>query len=683
MAVLKKFADTVDYKVQLNPLKLGAKLENGSKDESGNWEWLPVAIVDNEDSKYAFTDHIYGKYSIENSLQDLYSDENGDILSQLDRLKLMSMKFEAKKEDEGCKMSQEELIHKKAILASFPLHDYSKLAALKSKWIKLVSWPGSQPVDDIRNYFGAKLALYFSWLGSYTCWLFYASFVGVFSWTLQTFDSRGLNSPITPVFAFFMSVWSTLFLESWKRQQARHSLEWGTYGFEKEEVDRQEFEGDMIISPVDGKKIKYFPSNKKRQKLIYSTLVIFLATCVVEAVIGACMFLKVYVLSDEGDSEAEISSLGNKTLILTLFGNSINYGTSFIQPLANAISIEVIGRAFAGVASHLTHNENHQTETAMEDAHICKSFIFQFFNSYSILLYTAFMAHETRYCGGDCMATLGHALMIIFGTKMVVGNVQEIAGLGYSNKKKRAAAAMLQTGEDEDGKAVMEASKETMSAIEEQYLLAEFDPSAFSDYLEMVLQYGYATLFSAVFTLAPLLSFVNNFIEIRVDAWKLTSLCRRPEPHAAEDIGTWQSVLEIMSIVAIITNMALVCFKQSVLPSSYSLGQKAGVFLILEHILILLKVLLMIAIDDLPEDVAIQVQRTEFIVERVLYNANDDEQEIEDYAKMAEKKKRPANSLDDLSSIDMKIYASDEDWIRFDKSEGKVTKYFNKKNVES
>jgi len=186
-----------------------------------------------------------------------------------------------------------------------------------------------------------------------------------------------------------------------------------------------------------------------------------------------------------------------------------------------------------------------------------------------------------------------------------------------------------------------------------------------------------------VFTLAPLLSFVNNFIEIRVDAWKLTSLCRRPEPHAAEDIGTWQSVLEIMSIVAIITNMALVCFKQSVLPSSYSLGQKAGVFLILEHILILLKVLLMMAIDDLPEDVAIQVQRTEFIVERVLYNANDDEQEIEDYTKMAEKKKRPANSLDDLSSIDMKIYASDEDWIRFDKSEGKVTKYFNKKNVES
>ena len=41
---------------------------------------------------------------------------------------------------------------------------------------------------------------------------------------------------------------------------------------------------------------------------------------------------------------------------------------------------------------------------------------------------------------------------------------------------------------------------------------------------------------------------VNNYLEIRVDAWKITSLCRRPFPKPAEDIGTWQTVSNKFSI---------------------------------------------------------------------------------------------------------------------------------------
>jgi hypothetical protein len=45
-----------------------------------------------------------------------------------------------------------------------------------------------------------------------------------------------------------------------------------------------------------------------------------------------------------------------------------------------------------------------------------------------------------------------------------------------------------------------------------------------------------------------------------VDAWKLCQLMRRAEPRSAEDIGTWQSILEITSIFAIFINSALVAF---------------------------------------------------------------------------------------------------------------------------
>ena len=41
----------------------------------------------------------------------------------------------------------------------------------------------------------------------------------------------------------------------------------------------------------------------------------------------------------------------------------------------------------------------------------------------------------------------------------------------------------------------------------------------FWEYLEIVLQYGFVTMFVAGFPLAPFFALINNIIEIRVDAY--------------------------------------------------------------------------------------------------------------------------------------------------------------------
>ena len=66
-------------------------------------------------------------------------------------------------------------------------------------------------------------------------------------------------------------------------------------------------------------------------------------------------------------------------------------------------------------------------------------------------------------------------------------------------------------------------------------MLEQYDVlmGTFGDYLEMVIQFGYATLFSAAFPLAPLLALANNYVEIRVDAWKISQQSRRVEPTGA------------------------------------------------------------------------------------------------------------------------------------------------------
>lgn len=61
-------------------------------------------------------------------------------------------------------------------------------------------------------------------------------------------------------------------------------------------------------------------------------------------------------------------------------------------------------------------------------------------------------------------------------------------------------------------------------------ILKEFkkeDYNLRSDYLELILQYGYVTMFAVVFPIAPALAYLNNLMEAKVDFLKLTN-CRRP-----------------------------------------------------------------------------------------------------------------------------------------------------------
>lgn len=71
-----------------------------------------------------------------------------------------------------------------------------------------------------------------------------------------------------------------------------------------------------------------------------------------------------------------------------------------------------------------------------------------------------------------------------------------------------------------------------------------------------VIQFGFVTLFVASFPLAPLLALVNNILEIRVDAWKMTTQYRRMVPEKAQDIGAWQPIMQGIAILAVVTNVS-------------------------------------------------------------------------------------------------------------------------------
>lgn len=58
----------------------------------------------------------------------------------------------------------------------------------------------------------------------------------------------------------------------------------------------------------------------------------------------------------------------------------------------------------------------------------------------------------------------------------------------------------------------------------------------------MVMQYGLMVFFAPAFPLAALFTLINNFVEIRSDAFKMCFLYQRPFGERVANIGRWQVI---------------------------------------------------------------------------------------------------------------------------------------------
>ncbi|GAB0087139.1 hypothetical protein DMENIID0001_014160 [Sergentomyia squamirostris] len=87
---------------------------------------------------------------------------------------------------------------------AYPLHDGdpktpdSQRNLLMNEWASVNKWIRHQPLDYVRDYFGARIALYFAWLGFYTHMLIPAAVVGLlcFLYGLITLFSNQISEDI-------------------------------------------------------------------------------------------------------------------------------------------------------------------------------------------------------------------------------------------------------------------------------------------------------------------------------------------------------------------------------------------------------------------------------------------------------------------------------------------------------
>ncbi|KAI1232792.1 hypothetical protein IHE44_0006634 [Lamprotornis superbus] len=532
------------------------------------------------------------------------------------------------------------LLNNGTYTAAYPLHDcqYWKKASdpncdserytLYMEWARFLRFYKEQPLDLIRKYYGEKIGIYFAWLGFYTEMLFLAAVVGLicFLYGLFTMDenmsSKEICDPaiggeiiMCPLCDRDCEYWRlNTTCESSQRRQARLKYEWDLVDFEEEQQQlqlRPEYEAKC--------------TQKKRNPVTQVSLII--ASMIAVIVYRLAVYAAFASLMENTQTLQPISGLLTPQLATSVTASCLNF-----------VIIMILNFFYERIAIWITDMEIPRTHMEYENRLTMKMFLFQFVNYYSSCFYVAFFKGKfVGYPGAytymfnrwrneecdpaGCLIELTTQLTIVMAGKQIWGNIQE--------------AIVPRWEQDHD--------LQTFGAL-----------GLFYEYLEMVIQFGFITLFVASFPLAPLLALMNNILEIRVDSWKLTTQYRRPVAAKAHSIGVWQEILNGMAILSVVTNAFIVAFTSDMIPRlvyyyAYSenqdspmyrdyryppeherkylhtmqfwhiLAAKLAFIIIMEHVVFIVKFFVAWMIPDVPADVKAKIKREKYLTQKILH----------------------------------------------------------------
>lgn len=313
------------------------------------------------------------------------------------------------------------------------------------------------------------------------------------------------------------------------------------------------------------RKHEAYMSSKKRYPRYATTflLILIILACVIIFALAVIVYdLAVYLALFDNPAMKKyarlVSSLTAGVMSLTLIIIMSKYYTKF--------------------AIFMTEWENHRTQVQYENNLTVRRYVFEVFNFYSSLVYIGFFkgkfngypGHHPRVFGvkmedcppGGCISELATQMAIILAGKQFIFTFSQfVIPIIFSNKGSCWDRCRAKAKEVDQGKKV----KTTRTPWERDYMLAE-TRDVFSEYLEMVIQYGFVTIFVAAFPLAPLLALINNLLEMRLDAFKFVAQLRRPTGLKCKNIGIWSDILSTVGKIAVVCNAGIIAFSSDFLP---------------------------------------------------------------------------------------------------------------------
>ncbi|CAL8090502.1 unnamed protein product [Orchesella dallaii] len=543
-------------------------------------------------------------------------------------LKRTAYKSKAELELDAFGFGYERLIQKQYYSAAYPLHDGqittkdSTRNILYLHWARLSQCFKHQPLDEIKSYCGVNIALYFTWLGYYTTMLVYAAVLGLICFfyglisiindplvmdvcsTAQEYKmcplcdhtcsywklsekcgyskiSHLFDNDFTVAFALLMSVWTAFFLEFWKRYVATIAHQWDLTNFDlKDYTPRPEYIAalkEMFPAGTGGtegedEKKRYdfdlrIPFWKRRlpfSMFSYSTVLflVFLAVAVLVGVIVYRIWITLFLSELYSGPNTGEHDLAWLPLVVSISAAFLNL--TFIM---------LFGRIYQRLAERLTEMEFPRTPQEFEASYSLKIYLLEFMNNYSSIFYVAFFKGAFTGAPNRYIRVFGklrqEELAVIMIGKQAKSMIFEafvpVARRFINRASQRLKVATTPT--DDTLAPSRKASKSALPQWARDYDLLQWGTYSLTDeYLEMVLQFGFLTIFVSAFPLAPLFALINNIFELRVDATKMLTHYRRPVGIRVKDIGVWSDIINGIVKVSVISNACIIAMTSSFIP---------------------------------------------------------------------------------------------------------------------
>ncbi|PSK55910.1 hypothetical protein B9Z65_4788 [Elsinoe australis] len=446
----------------------------------------------------------------------------------------------------------------------FALHDH----AYNKAWIKKWSTKyllDSKDLDEIRDRLGENIAFYFAFTQSYFQFLIAPAAIGGSVWFLL--------GGFSPVYAIASTLWTIVFVEYWKHQEYDLAVKWGVKGVSKIHSKRREYQHEKeATDPVTGETVKIFPATKRLQRQLLQVPFAIAAAIVLGSLIATAFAIEIFI--------SEVYSGPLKSILVFLPTGILTTG------------LPVLTGIFTNIATRLTQFENYETDAAHETAMTQKIFILNFITSYLGIFLTAFVyvpfgslivpyldifsVTVSAFAENDKQlrtpsSSSFHinpdrlrkqviyftvtAQIVNLGMEVIVPYLKRQGFMKY--KEMQTSRAAKNGGSAPD-------PSENDNPEEAQFLArvrkeSELDVYNVTDDLrEMVLQFGYLSLFSVVWPLTGISFLINDWVELRADAIKICVEMQRPTPSRRDTIGPWLDSLSFLSWIGAVTTSALV-----------------------------------------------------------------------------------------------------------------------------
>ncbi|KAJ5999626.1 Acyl-CoA N-acyltransferase [Penicillium waksmanii] len=456
------------------------------------------------------------------------------------------------------------------VTAVFPLHDIETNKKWMKEWSKK-TFLSDDDLDQIRNKFGESVGFYFSFLQSYFRFLAFPAIFGFSCW----FFLGGYSI----VYTIVNSLWCIIFVEYWKRQEQDLSCRWQTKGVSAVRTNRREFKPEKEVrDDSTGEMRGVFSATKRMQRQLLQIPFALLAAIALGVIIATCFAIEIFI--------SELYSGPLKTYLI------------FIPTILVSALVPTMSAVLMSIATKLNDYENHETNDGYDAALTQKVFVINFITSYlpvflTAFVYVPFASRIVPYLDvfrltvrpfvskEHASAKRSHfqidparlrnqviyftvtAQIVGFAMENIVPYVKQGAFRKYKafNKKRNGRPGQNGDKESPERKPIIAyddpiEEKEFLARVRNEVELSEYEVT--DDLREMCIQFGYLALFSPVWPLVPVSFFVNNWVELRSDFFKICMEFRRPTPLRADTIGPWLDTLGFLSWVGSITSASLI-----------------------------------------------------------------------------------------------------------------------------